>query len=645
MNWVREGEQWGLGMTLTDGKLTRWRPPVLYKDKGNLVIVSEYNQDKFGVKVRREITEAGQLNESYTFVNHGDSPVDFAEGDLGIRIPLPDNYPDSATCLTNRCNAHIWTGGGVSYIVAIRMGGTAPHLGVVLTSGSLASYSITDRPWNSNDRGIFVLHPGSFSLPSHGQQTFNLKTFWHTGWEDFFKQASGIHGFIRLSADHYTVSKGDTIQLRAESASFSSSPQLMLDGKAIPFARGPGTLTASITLQRTGEHTVKVISDGSQTYLRALVTEDPLRLIEARATFIVNKQQCNDQASPHYGSYLVYDNETHLQSYSQVADHNAGRERVGMGVLIALFLPLCKDVALKRELAQSLDRYWKFVTTKLQDEAGTVFDDADVPRQRLYNYPWVAHLHLAMFQNSGERKYCDWFLKTLRSFYAKGGAGFYCIGLPVSESLNELKKADLTTEYDEVLALYQEHADVLLRVSTDFPRSEVNYEQSIVAPAVQILAEVYLATQDRRYADGLWPLLRCLEAFNGQQPDYHLNDIAIRHWDDYWFGKRQLYGDTFPHYWSTITAVCFDDVARATRDPRYSERARNILANNLCLFQADGSASCTSVLPLTINGKQGRFLDPLANDQDWALVYYLMIHERIPSWKEEAANIDVELNS
>jgi len=31
-----------------------------------------------------------------------------------------------------------------------------------------------------------------------------------------------------------------------------------------------------------------------------------------------------------------------------------------------------------------------------------------------------------------------------------------------------------------------------------------------------------------------------LEAFAGQQPDSRLNEISIRHWDDYWFGKIRV---------------------------------------------------------------------------------------------------------
>jgi hypothetical protein len=77
-----------------------------------------------------------------------------------------------------------------------------------------------------------------------------------------------------------------------------------------------------------------------------------------------------------------------------------------------------------------------------------------------------------------------------------------------------------------------------------------------------------------------------------------LNDLAIRHWDDYWFGKLRQYGDTFPYYWQTIAAVAFDEYADATGNTAYRERAKQMLMNNLCLFRADGSASCAYVYPI-----------------------------------------------
>lgn len=55
-----------------------------------------------------------------------------------------------------------------------------------------------------------------------------------------------------------------------------------------------------------------------------------------------------------------------------------------------------------------------------------------------------------------------------------------------------------------------------------------------------ILLQTDLLTEDRKYPDAAVPFLDALFAFNGQQPDYPLNVIAIRHWDDLWLGKAKL---------------------------------------------------------------------------------------------------------
>ena len=141
------------------------------------------------------------------------------------------------------------------------------------------------------------------------------------------------------------------------------------------------------------------------------------------------------------------------------------------------------------------------------------------------------------------------------------------------------------------------------------------------------MLEMYLLTREARYMDAAREHLRLLEVFGGRQPDHHLHEVAIRHWDGYWFGKRKMWGDTFPHYWSTLTAVAFHRYHLATGDGAYLERAHEILRNNLSLFRPDGRASCAYVYPMTVDGNEGRFYDPYANDQDWALVHWLMVHE------------------
>lgn len=106
-----------------------------------------------------------------------------------------------------------------------------------------------------------------------------------------------------------------------------------------------------------------------------------------------------------------------------------------------------------------------------------------------------------------------------------------------------------------------------------------------------------------------------------------MNEIAIRHWDGYWFGKREMWGDVYPHYWSMLTAAAYHYYSQCTGDASYQRRAENIVRNNLCLFFEDGKASCAYVYPYRVNGVRAGFYDPFANDQDWALVYYLLAND------------------
>lgn len=105
--------------------------------------------------------------------------------------------------------------------------------------------------------------------------------------------------------------------------------------------------------------------------------------------------------------------------------------------------------------------------------------------------------------------------------------------------------------------------------------------------------------------------------------DHHLHDIAIRHWDGFWFGRLKLWGETFPHYWSALTGWVFYRYGQATGSGAHRRRGREILLGNLSAFRPDGSASWLYLYADAINGNPGRCWDPLANDQDWALVFLL----------------------
>ena len=77
-----------------------------------------------------------------------------------------------------------------------------------------------------------------------------------------------------------------------------------------------------------------------------------------------------------------------------------------------------------------------------------------------------------------------------------------------------------------------------------------------------------MLTGDEKYLKGAESQLPLLESFGGKQPSFHLYDIAIRHWDGYWFGKDRIWGDTFPHYWSTLSGIAFRLYAKSDRKTR-----------------------------------------------------------------------------
>lgn len=626
MEWIRQAAPWGTGWARIGSQTEEWFRPAEFTSTGPHSMAATYELSRMRVRVGRQLDANGRLEESYTFTNTGDTPLTFGEGGLGIRIPLVDSYPGAPECLTNRCHAHLWMGGTASYINALRMGGAAPHLGLVLTDGSLTSYSIHDRITHSNDRGQFVVHPAAMTLAPGESRRVGWVLFWHQGWSDFFAKAEAVPAFVRVEAAEYAVEAGQPLKVRVSASGGKlAAMKVSLNGTALPVKLSGEHGSVEVHPTRLGDQLIEFDAGDGPALLRAFVSPPAAELLAARVRFIVEHQQKHARGDPLDGALLIYDNETgQLVQDSKFADHNAGRERLGMGTLLALYRPLCTDPGLATAIDRSLEAYAAFVERELQNPSGMVFNAAGRRGPlRMYNFPWVAHFHLAMYQAYRKPEYLRRALETCRSYYAHGGARFYCIGMPVTRMLASLRSAGWENERREMLAAFAKHADTLARIGPNYPKHEVNYEQSIVGPAAQLMFEVFTATGDPKYRRAGEDQLKRLELFGGLQPDYHLHDIAIRHWDDFWFGKRHLYGDTFPHYWSTITATVFGLYAKVADRPEYAERAKGIFHGNFSEFTPEGRASCAYVYPLRVNGQPGRFADPWANDQDWTLVNYL----------------------
>ncbi|MDR3146829.1 MAG: hypothetical protein LBU00_00460 [Treponema sp.] len=558
------------------------------------------------VSVERDFSPTGTLRETYTFTNTSAYPLFTCLGDIGIYTPFNDSYHEAALCMKSRCHTHIWCGGTSSYVMCLRMGGQAPHLGLVLTGGKLGAYSVErDLSQSSNDRGDFILHPAPLKLEAGESAALVWELFWHRGKEDFYHRLREYPSYLDIRSDHFVCFGGEQSGLRVERREGQPETEL------VPEETG-----------RPGETRYRIRGNGVDAWCRVLKLPPLIELAAARCAFIAQKQQYHRLGSPLDGAYLIYDNEEGHPYYTHVGDHNGSRERIGMGILMARFLRSRPDAALENSLRQ----YIAFVLRELFDsETGAVFDDINhaTDRVRLYNFPWFAQFFLELYGLWKDPAYLRYMVKALNAFYERGGAAFYAIGIPMVEALIRLGAEGFRDEAEKLRGCFLKHADTVLRNGTDYPAHEVKYEQSIVAPAAIILFEAYRFSKDERYRKGAERQLEILALFNGRQPDSCLYESSIRHWDGFWFGKRRLYGDTFPHYWSALTGMAYAECWRACGEEEARVVAEHSIRGVLGLIRPDGSASCARLYPLSVNGVPADFLEPWANDQDWGLYYAL----------------------
>ena len=630
--WVTSQYGWGLGFLTVNGEKLTWEKPIsanTYK-AGNILIA-----------VKRKLVN-GELFEEYTFKNTGKTAACIT--DWGIYTPWNDNYPSASECMTNRCDAHIWAGDNAAYAMAIRMGdqGQGGNIGLMLTKGSLPDYEVWEHKnenANSNFRGVFAMDLPDMTLAAGKSYTVAWKVFEHKGKDDFYKKLIAQGGTIARS-DKYVYQQGETVKvylkankLKSLSATITAknlkNGEVTYPARAIKTGKDTKGYYAYFTANELGEQRIDLIYNKvNRTHANILVTSNSDNLIGKRVNFIIDHQQMSDSQDARYGAYMVYDNERQAiyknDDKRKSSDTDEGRERVGMGIMLAKWYLKHPSEKLK----QSLISYAKFYRKRLQTEDYTTYSTVSKSgRLRGYNYAWAADFFFHMYEVTKDKQYAIDGYQTMQALYRKFGYGFYCINIPVTSGLKVLKEAGLMTEYNHLLIDFSRTADIFIKNGLNFPKHEVNFEQSIIAPATQFLLELYLQTQDKQYLHAAENMLPVAENLCGQQPDYRLNEIAIRHWDCYWFGKRQLYGDTFPHYWSCVNGAAYYYYAKATGKEEYLAKAKEIVRNNLCNVFEDGTGSCAFVYPKRINGEKAHFADAFANDQDWALAFYLLINE------------------
>ena len=509
---------------------------------------------EFSVEVQNE-KDGDVLTTKVVISYNGAHPYFTNAGSIAISFPLQDRYADSVTCRDYRCHAHIFCGENTSYIMALRMGGVAPHLGMVLTKGSLSAYSMErDLKLQSNDRGCFWLHPSSQEFAPGDTMTLEWKVFPHQGREEFREKLKAVSQVILVDAEQYVIYPGETSKVTIEPA--FEAEKVTVNGMLLEKTEN-GVYEYLFESEKTGEYMLSISADTVKTTCRLLVQERPEELAAKRCAFIVGHQQYHGKIKELQGAYLPYDNEEKILVCTPENDFNAGRERTGMGVLIARALQqnLLKD---REKAEQSLREYRAFYLRELVNAAtGLVCNCSgkDNSYFRLYNYPWAVTFFLECWKLWGEKEDLKTAVHITEKFYEQDGFRFYPIEMPIVMLCQELEKAGEQEDLKTVRDLFRRHADQLIEIGTAYPASEVNYEQSIVQPAAEVILQVYEVTGEEKYLRGAEQQIAVLELFDGQQPDYHLHEIAIRHWDGYWFGKRRVFGDTFPHYWLSLIHI------------------------------------------------------------------------------------------
>ncbi|MCQ2385629.1 MAG: hypothetical protein MJ078_03010 [Clostridia bacterium] len=588
---------------------------------------AEVRHTFLGIDVTTLYESQGETMEvSVTLRNKNGYPVYFKEGDLSLAVPFNDRYQGSEISQRECCHAHIFTGLNTAGIRAERMGDHPFEIGMVMTGGKWTSYSQVD--CHNGDRGKLYLNLAPFHLQSGETCSFSYVLFSYAETEEFFRKASRYPAFLRVSSPRgYTFCSGEAPEVTVRAGFPITQAEVCCEKNPIAFTVNGNVLSFILPTQTTGEKTVSFTLNGVESYASFLVVSDYNQRIEKRLSFILAHQQCMDASSCLYGAFLTYDNEDEEMFFDfRFTDHNACRERFGMGILLVKYLQKHKNPF----FAERLSLFTDFLLREVVDEetgevANNVGHDASV--KRLYNIPWVSLYFAELYTLTKNERYSAIVVKSVLYYYKGGGTGFYPNGLRFSTLFRAVAQSAYKDRLPELLFWFDQHIETLTKNGTAYPPHEVSYEQTIVTPALTLILDKYAMSRDSFYLKEAEKHLCLLEKFDGLAPDFRLNRIPIRYWDDFWFGKIKTYGDTFPHYWASLSGYAYYYYGELTDSPYYREIGLQNIKNCLANQTEEGRGTAAYLYAFSSNGHKGKRADPFANDQDFALYFLLSVLE------------------
>ncbi len=619
--WHTPEQRWGSGFVITDRGSARWNAPGHVQTSHSASSASHHLLDDLTLHVTRSV--GAGLTETYRFDNSSGSPI--ALRSVGIGTPFRDVYGSSEDALNRAVHAHLWTAGKAAWVLAQPMSGAGPVLALRLRAGQLSAYSIESRNLNTNSniRGHIILQPTDAARnPSSfgGQEAIVIDagSSFEVSWDvEFLASAEEFEALLTDPIDrialHHPV--GRRLELPA------GARVLGLEGKTDVHVQTDGGVT---TLVADSHQVCDIELDGVRTAV--LFHDDLKELVVRRIRFILERQRATERRAPGSAAMVPYDTETGLTRFSNGwSDWSDGAERIAMPTLIQQ--AVLRGWVGVDEVGGALRDWATFAREQLVDESWTVLwgSFAGHLKPRLYNVPWLAHFFVDHYRIFGEPGDLEASARILERGIELGSCDHLAIGW--AEAILSATRALRAVGQIQRAERLEQHvvssADKFVGLDIDLPAHEVNYEQSMVAPLLSLLSAATRISGDDRFLPHLRVVLRWLRAFSGPQPHIRLKRVAIRHWDGYWFGKNRLWGDTFPHHWSTLTAVALHQLPASERTAELVAEAREIFMANLTLFHSDGSGTAAFVFASTVDGRPAHRADPIANDQDWALTLLL----------------------
>lgn len=627
-NWVLDNSTWG--------KVENFTVETVENIERGVKVLAQNESETLRLSIRREITDEAYL-ERYVFINASDKELTITQETFAIYFPFNCAITKAPDFLEELCTAHVWCGGNTAWLYGERLAGGAPFLIVNMTEGDCSDYSVSRdivRKKACDYRGDLLLNPTPRKLKRGQSFTMSFAYFF----SDELPQIalSKQEGFLSAYADKYTAHEGEEIELLVACPSGLHNLSVTYNDEALPFTVEGNEAKIVCLFTSKGEKKINIYANGKYTYVYVNIVEDTNTLYEQRTRFIVDKQQYHQKDNPLDGAYLCYDDDTKTTYFdNERPDFNAGRERICMGIVVLLQLQQKHDEALMK----SIEKHREFVERELFDENdGMVYNEIqrDNSWLRIFNFPWFSIYYFEWYVLTGNLKYLKNSAKILLKYYQLDGAKQNSQMIEAVTILEQLKLNQQENLYEALKREFLYHCDTMIELDSFCQNNECGYISEYPTVLTSYMSQAYILTGDEKYKSAAAIYEPRIHSFYSFQPDYHLNSITVRHWERYWFGKKDEYCDTMPQQWTCLISWAYKWYDEAFKT-NHKKLIKDVIYNSLCLYREDGFAANVyapaykTTVYSSVKGYTalytptgvfyGKNYDERANDQDWILYF------------------------